>query len=127
MSELIKWEMQYMAVAITAGVLLAAWYDVIRIFRRIVKHGVLWISVEDILYWMLVGIICFGICFIEDAGNIRGFAIGGEILGASMYHFTISTFLVRNISRLLNFPILVIKKALKKLKESYTIKNTDKN
>lgn len=121
MGELVTWELQYMAVVITTGIFLAVCYDAIRIFRRIIPHGIFWISVEDILFWMAVSLVTFVVCFVEDAGNIRWFAVFGEILGAYMYHLTVSPFLVKYISLLLFFPVKLLKKALKKIKKSFKI------
>lgn len=121
MGELVQWELQYLALVVTVGIVLAVLYDVLRIFRRLWNHSVFWLSVEDILFWMVAALTTFVVCFHEDAGNIRWFAVAGEILGACMYHWTISNFLVKYISLLLYFPIKLIKKALKNLLKSITI------
>lgn len=113
-----------MAVVITIGIFLAFCYDIIRIVRRVIPHGVFWMSVEDIIFWMCAGIITFIVCFIENAGNIRWFSLAGEILGAYMYCHTIGPFLVKWVSFMLKLPINVIKKALKKPGKSFTIKDT---
>lgn len=121
MGELVTWELQYMAVAVTTGIFLAVCYDCIRIFRRMVLHGVFWMSVEDILFWMAVSLITFMVCFVEDAGNIRWFAVCGEILGSYMYNLTVGPFLVKYVSLLLFFPVKLFKKALKKIWKSFKI------
>lgn len=121
MGDLVNWELQYMAVVITTGIFLAVIYDCIRIFRRLIVHGVFWMSVEDILFWMFAGLVTFMVCFIEDAGNIRWFAVVGEILGAYMYNRTIGPFLVKYVSLVLYFPVKVFKKALKKIVKSFKI------
>lgn len=126
MSEMIQWEVSYLLILLSTGIFLSVIYDILRIFRRIVLHGILWMSLEDIVFWMFAGFFSFVICFVEDAGNIRGFAILCEILGACMYHFTISNLLVKVISSILLFPQKMLKKLLKKQDESYTIKSTKK-
>lgn len=124
MGELVQWELQYLAVVVTTGIGLATVYDVLRIFRRLVRHGTRWIAVEDITFWMLASLTSFVVCFCEDAGNVRWFSLAGELLGACMYHWTISNFLVKYISLILFFPIKVLKKALKKLIKCIIIKDT---
>lgn len=124
MGELVQWELQYLAVVVTVGIALAVAYDGLRILRRLLRHRVFWMSVEDILFWMMAALVTFAVCFFEDAGNIRWFAVAGEILGACMYHWTLSDFLVKYISLILGFPGKVLKKALKKRNKSFTIKDT---
>ena len=122
MSEMIGWELQYMAVVITVGVFLSFVYDCFRIIRRLVRHGTVWIAIEDILFWMFASIVTFAVCFMEDAGNVRWFAIVGEILGALMYHATISRFLVKYVSLVLFFPLKVLKKIVKSFKIKEVLK-----
>lgn len=124
MGTLVGWELQYMAVVVTTGIILAVLYDCIRIFRRLVSHGVFWMSVEDILFWMTAALVTFLVCFVEDAGNIRWFAVCGEILGAYMYNCTVGPILVKYVSFILSFPIKLVKKTLKKIVESFKISHS---
>ena len=71
MGTLVQWELQYVSVTITVGIGLAVLYDCLRIWRRLVPHGIIWLSVEDILFWMASALITFTVCFVEDAGNIQ--------------------------------------------------------
>lgn len=121
MGTLVQWELQYVSVTITVGIGLAVLYDCLRIWRRLVPHGIIWLSVEDILFWMASALITFTVCFVEDAGNIRWFAVAGEALGALMYHYTVGRILVKYVSLILLMPFRIIKKALKKLSESFRI------
>lgn len=121
MGALVQWELQYVAVTVTVGIGLAVLYDCLRIWRRLIPHGVVWISVEDILFWMTASLVTFMVCFVEDAGNIRWFAVAGEAVGAFMYHYTIGQFLVKFVSNILIFPFRLIKKALKKVIKSFKI------
>lgn len=121
MGELVQWELEYVAVTVTVGIGLAVLYDCLRIWRRLVPHGIVWLSVEDILFWMAASLITFMVCFVEDAGNIRWFAVAGEIIGALMYHNTIGLFLVKYVSYILLFPFRIVKKALKNLSKSFKI------
>lgn len=121
MGTLVQWELQYVSVTITVGIGLAVLYDCLRIWRRLVPHGIVWLSVEDILFWMASALITFTVCFVEDAGNIRWFAVAGEALGALMYHYTVGRILVKYVSLILLTPFRIVKKALKKLSESFRI------
>jgi spore cortex biosynthesis protein YabQ len=122
MSDMISWELHYLAVVVTLGAALAFFYDCFRILRRLVRHNTFWVALEDILFWMFASIATFIVCFMEDAGNVRWFAIAGEIAGALMYHVTISKFFVKYVSLVLFFPLKVLKKIIK----SYKIKDNFK-
>lgn len=121
MGALVQWELQYIAVTVTVGIGLAVLYDCLRIWRRLIPHGIVWLSVEDILFWMAASLITFMVCFVEDAGNIRWFAVAGKVIGALMYHCTVGQFLVKYVSFILLFPFRIVKKALKNLAKSFKI------
>lgn len=121
MSDDVIWELQFLAVIVTLGVVLAFGYDFIRIFRRVIPHGVIWIAIEDILFWACCGIITFVVSFWENDGRLRWYTIVGVALGAYLYHNTLSNFWVNLISAILRLPVNCLKKALKKFKVSYKI------
>lgn len=119
MSQTVVWELQFIAVTITLGVCLSVVYDLIRIFRRIIRHGTIWMAVEDILFWAASGIVVFVVSFWENNGSIRWYTLAGIMAGAGLYHGTISDVLVKVISGLLIFPINIIKNGLKKVVQSF--------
>lgn len=122
MSETVIWELQFLAVTVTLGTVLSFCYDIIRIFRRLIYHGVIWMAVEDIIFWACCGIVVFVVSFWENDGCLRWYTMGGVVAGAYFYHVTISGFFVKYVSRLLLFPVNLIKKALKKFRQSYRIR-----
>ena len=81
------------AVMVGAGLFLL--YDFLRIFRRILPHGNLWIGIEDFIYW----IICTGVVFVmvyrENDGMMRGFALVGLAVGMFLYFLLLSRYIVR--------------------------------
>lgn len=122
MSETVIWELQFLAVTVTLGIALTFCYDIIRIFRRLIHHGVVWIAIEDILFWACCGIIVFVVSFWENDGRIRWYTLAGVAVGAYLYHETISGVFVKYVSKVLLFPVKLIKKALKKIRQSYRIR-----
>lgn len=104
-SETIGQEAIFLGVAILVGVGLFFLYDLFRILRRIIPHGVIWISVEDFFYW----IICTGAVFVmlyqENDGMVRGFALGGVVVGMLLYYLLLSRLVIR-------VNVLVLKKIL---------------
>lgn len=99
------------------GAYMAAIYDVIRIFRRIIRHGIVWISVEDIGYWLVFAIVEFVLLYNENNGVPRGYVFGGTAAGVILYHFLISRYLMKAASKI----IRIIKKQLKKACKAVTI------
>ena len=100
------------------GAALMILYDIIRIFRRILPRGIVWVSVEDILYWLFFGTSVFILLYRENDGAIRGFIVGGIALGLSLYYLLLGRRMMRRIGR----SIRSIKKRLKKLRENVKIK-----
>lgn len=93
-------------------------YDLIRMFRRIFLHGIIWVSVEDFFYWLVVGSYFFlRLCQVND-GIIRAYILLGMALGAWLYYRICSRYFVRLFSKI----ILRIKKRLKKWYKLVTIK-----
>lgn len=74
-SETIGQEAIFLGVAVLVGVMLFLLYDVLRIFRRIVPHGNLWIGAEDVIYWLVCTGTLFVMLYRENDGKGRGFAV----------------------------------------------------
>ena len=93
-SETIGQEAMLFGISILVGAGLFLLYDVLRIFRRIVPHGNIWISVEDFIYW----IICTGVVFVmlywENDGMVRGFALMGLVFGMALYYLLLSRYII---------------------------------
>lgn len=68
--------------AFLVGAILCTVYLCLRIFRRIVKHGLLAVSVEDFFFWTASGCYLFVKIYRTSDGNIRWYFVLGVILGA---------------------------------------------
>lgn len=101
MNEFINMEVRFFLNSALWGVLLLAVYDCLRIFRKVINHGVVWISIEDIFYWMVSGVIIFRMMYEMNNGIIRGFSLIGILLGMILYKYSISEIVVKWISFLL--------------------------
>ncbi|MGN0291146.1 MAG: spore cortex biosynthesis protein YabQ [Lachnospiraceae bacterium] len=121
-SEDIHQEILFLLISLALGEGLVVFYDVFRIFRRIVPHGVIWISVEDILYWIVCALLVFGMIFQTNDGLVRGFSIGGICIGMLFYNHFVSPFFVKHISSILGKIIRFWKKGLKKAGKAVRIK-----
>ena len=120
-SDGIHQELVFLLISFALGEGLVMLYDVFRIFRKVVPHGVIWISVEDVLYWIVAALLIFGMIFQENDGLIRWFAIGGILLGMLFFNHFVSPFLIRSISGILKKILEILKKGLKKVREAVKI------
>lgn len=92
----IIWETGTLLRTLWWGMVFAAEYDCIRIFRRIVKHKALMsLIIEDIIYWIYISVKVFSICFYVNDGIMRAFIMAGFILGALLYNRAFSRYCVR--------------------------------
>lgn len=94
-------------------------YDLIRIFRRVVPHGVCSIALEDILYWIGTAVLIFQLLYRENDGAVRGYVLCAVAAGMILYHQTISSWLVENIAgflrRILGFLLKPVRAAAHKV------------
>lgn len=115
-------ELQLLGAACLVGAGMTAVYDVLRIFRRILRHGIIWVSIEDCLYWIAFAIVEFVLLYQENNGVLRGYIFGGTAVGAILYHFLIS----RHLMRFVSFVITQVKKRLKIIYKAVIMKITKK-
>lgn len=94
-------ELIYFLSSIVWGVIILILYDMIRVFRRIVRHNWLVSAIEDILYWILCAFLIFRMMYIRNNGTIRSFSILGMFLGMVVYNQSISPLFVKGISNLI--------------------------
>lgn len=75
---------------LSGGAVLMLAYDLLRIWRRVVRHGTVWMAVEDILYWCGCAVACFLALYRQDDGRIRWFIIAAAFVGMALYHRMLS-------------------------------------
>ena len=56
-------------------------YCCIRVFRRLIKHNLFFVSAEDIIFWIGTGIYLFAEMYDTSAGSIRWFFVIGALSG----------------------------------------------
>lgn len=108
-------EVRLLLISAAIGILLLLVYDGIRIFRNLIPHGSFFWALEDFLYWLAASLLLFWMVYRSNDGAMRGFIIGGAVLGMIVSQLTFSPLLVRALSAVLGFPIRLIKKTVKKI------------
>ena len=78
---------------ILAGALIAASYDALRIFRKMIPHSMILIQLEDAFYWVGTAFFLFFMLLQQNHGEIRFFVIIGAFLGMLCYFLTLSPFI----------------------------------
>lgn len=116
-SSMIVWEGSTFLTSLFWGMVLAAEYDCIRIFRRVFRHKRIWgIVAEDILYWINAGITVFCLTYEISDGVVRGFIAAAMVIGALLYTYAIGIYFVKYVSKIINFLLKPLKKLLKYIK-----------
>ena len=77
------------------GILLGILFDFFRVFRRTFNTIDFITYLEDILYWILAGIIVLYNIWFFNNGEIRFFMIIGIIMGAIIYSLLFSCILIK--------------------------------
>ena len=98
--------------AILVGAIIGLLYDLFRVFRKIVKHGLVAVQIEDILFWLAAITIMFYFVFKQNDGEVRLFSLIGTFCGVLVYFFTISKWVKRILFTLATVMIRVIRTAL---------------
>lgn len=106
-------ELQFFGLAVLRGALILVLYDVLRIFRRIVPHGIWAVALEDVLYWIGTALLIFQLLYRENDGAVRGYALVAVAVGMLLYHQTVSGWVVRHIAGILNWCLGIILKPLR--------------
>lgn len=99
MGKLINFELMVAINAWITGVKIAAAYDILRIFRCIVKHGKIWMYAEDFIFANVSGVIVFAMVYTCNDGSVRGFFIGLVIMGLFMYYRLVGKHVIKCVKK----------------------------
>lgn len=85
----IEKELSVFLQAALAGNLVYLAYCAIRIFRRIIKHNLFWVSLEDAVFWIATGFYLFSEIYQTSNGTIRWYFVLGVFAGGILTHHII--------------------------------------
>ncbi len=97
--------------SIFTGVVMGALFDLLRIFRKMIKHPNFLVQIEDMLYWIACGFLGFYLFYVCNYADIRPYIFIGIILGALFYFSTFSIVFMKIATAV----ILFVKKLLHKV------------
>ncbi len=89
--------------AILAGATAAFLYDILRIKRRAIKTGVIFVGLEDILYWLIIAVLLFITVYNSNSGQMRGFIFMGNVIGVILYESLLSNIIIKSSMMIINF------------------------
>ena len=102
MSQDIYVESRHIGYAILWGLKLAFFYDGLLIFRNVIKHKDFFVYAEDFFYWIFCVFFVFDRLYEIGDGYIRWYMALGVGIGMLFYKLTLSKWLVKGCSFLLN-------------------------
>ena len=85
--------------AVLAGNVVYLIYCALCVFRRIVKHNLFWISLEDLVYWIGTGFYLFIRIYQTSNGMIRWYFVVGVLAGGLATHRLLYKFVKKYIAK----------------------------
>ncbi len=61
--------------------MLGAVYRVLVVFRKLVRHNVFFVAVEDVFYWFMSAFLMFAVILVANDGAARWFSVAGMAAG----------------------------------------------
>lgn len=77
------------------GVIIGLLFDIFRILRKSFKTSDIITTTEDILFWIITGIIILYSVFVFNNGEIRFFMFIGIFLGVGLYMLLLSHYIIK--------------------------------
>ena len=114
----VYWEWEFLIQTIKLGVKAAFIYDAFLLFRMLIPHKRVIVSIEDMIYWMYITVIIFQLQMEQTNGILRGYSILGMVLGMGIYN----KLLGENIIALAEKWISFVKMRLKSVRKILRIK-----
>ncbi len=105
----IKIEFYIFLNSVYAGLISGIIYDLYRIIRYFFKPKKLATLIEDLLFWLGVGLIFFYIINKSNWGQLRGYIFLGFFIGGLIYLKVLSKVLFPVLLKLFNKIILIVK------------------
>lgn len=120
MSEEIVRDGYFWLSAAGAGFVMAFVYDLLRLFRRVVRHKRILVDIEDILFWTACFFASFALLYYQNNGVIRFSAVLGAAAGMWLHSMTLGRLLAPTV-RLITWIKRGIARALLPIQRKYQL------
>ena len=111
---IISSEFNVFLVFILIGMAIGFLFDLFRILRRVYKTPDFITILQDIVFWIISGIIILLGIFVLNEGKIRAYIFFGIFIGISLYIATISKLVIKFGVIILNFLNKILLSPIKK-------------
>ncbi len=81
---------------------MAFFYDLLRVRRRTVKAASFVVQIEDFLYWVAAAVFMLVVVYYSNEGEVRGYIFLGAAMGAILYALTLSRIVMSVFLTLVN-------------------------
>ncbi len=108
-------QMKIFAVFILDGLLIGLLFDFFRIIRKTIKTPNIITYIQDIIFWILTGILIIYTIFVYNNGQIRLYMFLAIVIGVLIYFITISKKILNVVLNIIEFMKKVIKLIIKPL------------
>ena len=126
MNELIVNQISTLVIFFITGICIGVFFDFFRIQRKVFKINDIITCIQDILFWIISGIILIFVIVRYTDGVLRLYMIFGLILGVFLYFLSISkyfikvsTFILGCVLRIMEILISPLKKIIKIIKKGW--------
>jgi len=102
------------------GVAIGILFDFFRILRRSIKTSNIITYIEDVLFWILTGLLVLYNIWYFNNGEIRIFMFLGIILGVLIYMSTLSSILIKIFSKMLQTIIKILELPFKVIRTGFS-------
>jgi len=102
-------EVDFFINSLLVGVIITFAYDFLLILRKCIRHNIVFISIEDIIFWLVCALGVFYVLYHENNGILRWFAVLGATIGMFIYKKLVSPLFVKITSAIIikTFKILI--------------------
>ena len=101
LSESIYHEIRFLLDSVLLGIIISFVYDNIRVVRRVIPHNTVFISIEDLFFWIFVAIYIFLLQHRENNGIFRWFSVVGAFAGMMVYRKIAGKFYIKHMTIIL--------------------------
>lgn len=130
MAEIVKEQFYVFSLSLLMGMVLAFFYDMIRVLRRCAFKSRFFLHISDFLFWIIAAALVIAFINRYNLGSIRLYVFIGIAVAAFAYHYTLSVAIIGIADKIIGFGRKIRKnlyKVLKKTKKDIKIMSTSKN
>lgn len=103
MNEMVSSQAVLFITSVEVGILVGACFDLTRIARKLIKHPAFFVQLEDLLFWIISGLLGFYMLYVCNYADIRSFVFVGMILGAIFYFASFSIIFMKIATIVINY------------------------